>query len=931
MAGNNLFGGLNSGDSSKYKKAGEQAAKRERAEQLDARIDKFLAKKQDIEWAKEALSFVEEETKLNSDIFDLSLNASRLKEIKDTANYIIEKKKKDEAEALQRRIDGLDERIAELDKEPRSVAWAERALVSLENEEKQNADIIKSIKNYAKIKTIKAEAEKIIEKDIAEKEAACKAEEAEKRRIAAEKKAEEERLAAAKRAEEERIAREKEEKRISESAADIDKLIFDLSRAQKSAYWCEDVKNAQKIVNKLDIKIRAKCKNLAVLIELGNIAQRISEAYSIDEQILTLIDDCARNEKKYYAVIELDKKITDSIRPYLKNAEKFKNLLRKAKDYAKKEEDKEAAKKAAEEEKKAEEAKLRQDILYYNKKLDEFIDLAKINGEKYYEAENFLSSIPSRVSRFMDETKVGDLKIAAEKYIQVDREKKAEQEKAEKAARRLAEDTQRAILVWIDRFNGDKKAHYQDIIDEYVYVNDDESIRRYIDPAVLEELKNYYFEAEKVRNGVAAKKRIETEKRNAKREKAEKRAERMHYVLPILFTFIIVGATSGIAYFVPSIRTWTIAGGAALLSLWTFVMCIGLFGRPFGRVFPIIVHILAVIASAVCIVIFCAESALVPLLILIGIEAFMLIVFAVANASRRFLSVFGILILAAIAAVVALFAYKVIDIDIDFGKIFGNINLSGASLNIGVCAVAVLIYAIIWFRLEARYGRNESVAVLAAVNVINPFVLIACIVLSAMGGEYAPAGVACGIGAFLAYLSCCTVGKEGNNSLVATGMLGVSIVIASVSVGLSFFEAGWARGLIIGFPCLVSFMPFFVSFFVKIYNRDITHWAPLCFVLIVLGVGLGVMAIVGSVNYPGYMVFLNCASLFYAVLAVVSLFVLGAYDADCAPATGLAIFIVVFLLVAIPISIVQMVGHVNAYNGATEALSLAKQFISILK
>ena len=529
----------------------------------------------------------------------------------------------------------------------------------------------------------------------------------------------------------------------------------------------------------------------------------------------------------------------------------------------------------------------------------------------------------------MDEKKVRDLKIAAEKYIQVDKEKKAEQEKAERAARSLAEDTQRAILVWIDRFNGDKKAHYQDIIDEYEYVNDDESIRRYIDPAVLEELKNYYFEAEKVRNGVAAKKRIETEKRNAKREKAEKRAERMHYVLPILFTFIIVGATAGIAYFVPSIRTWTIAGGAALLSLWTFVMCIGLFGRPFGRVFPIIVHILAIVVSAVCIVIFCAESALVPLLILIGIEAFMLIVFALANASRRFLSVVGILILGAIAAVVALFAYKVIDID--FGKIFGNMNVSGAALNIGVCAVAVLIYAIIWFRLEARYGRNESVVVLASVNAINPFVLIACIVLSAMGGEYAPAGVACGIGALLAYLSCCTVGKEGNNSLVATGMLGVSIVIASASLGLSFFEAGWARGLIIGFPCLISFMPFFIAFFVKIYNRDITHWAPLCFVLTVLGVGLGVMAIVGSVNYPGYMVFLNCASLFYAVLAVVSLFVLGAYDADCAPAAGLAIFIVVFLLVAIPISIVQIVGHVNAYNGTAEILRAAKQFISILK
>ena len=132
MAGNNLFGGLNSGDSSKYKKAGEQAAKRERAEQLDARIDKFLSEKQDIEWAKAALSFVEEETRLNSDVFDMSLNASRLKEIEEKANYIIEKKKKDEAEALKKRIDELDERIAALDKEPRSVAWAERALKTIE-------------------------------------------------------------------------------------------------------------------------------------------------------------------------------------------------------------------------------------------------------------------------------------------------------------------------------------------------------------------------------------------------------------------------------------------------------------------------------------------------------------------------------------------------------------------------------------------------------------------------------------------------------------------------------------------------------------------------------------------------------------------------------------------------------------------------------
>ena len=927
MAGNNLFGGLNSGDSSKYKKAGEQAAKRERAEQLDARIDKFLAKKQDIEWAKEALSFVDEETKLNSDIFDLSLNASRLKEIKDTANYIIEKKKKDEAEALKKRVDGLDERIAELNKEPRSVAWAERALMTFEKEEEQNADIIKSIKNYAKIKTIKAEAEKIIEKDIAEKEAARKAEEAEKRRIAAEKKAEEERQAAAKKAEEERIAKEKEEKRISESAADIDKLIFDLSRAQKSAYWCEDVKNAQKIVNKLDIKIRAKCKNLAVLIELGNIAQRISEAYSIDEQILTLIDDCTRNEKKYYAVIELDKKITDSIRPYLKNAEKLKTLLKKAKDYAKKEEDKEAAKKAAEEEKrriaaekKAEEEKFSQDIDKYRKLLDDFILEAKSNNDKYYEAEDFLSSIPERVLKYLDEKKLYELKSNARWYVSVDGEQ-----------RQAAAEKEKKIEEVLKAFKEAPRENYEGVICTYRDLTDNN--RKHISPFALDGLQQAYNSAVKIRDQVKYEEAEAKRKREldelAMSNKREKRAKKIRTALFIVLSLLIVGAAVGMAYFVPSIRGWVVAGGAFLFTIFTFIVLSGLFGRPLGMVFPIIVHILAVIVSAVCIVIFCAESALVPLLILIGIEAFMLIVFAVVNASRRLWSVIGILILASIAAVVALSAYKVLDVD--FGKIFGNINVSGASLNIGVCAVAVLIYAIIWFRLEARYGRNESVAVLAAVNVINPFVLIACIVLSAMGGEYVPAGVACGIGAFLAYLSCCTVGKEGNNSLVATGMLGVSVVIASASVGLSFFEAGWTRGLVIGFPCLVSFMPFFVAFFVKIYNRDITHWAPLCFVLTVLGVGLGVMAIVGSVNYPGYMVFLNCASLFYAVLAVVSLFVLGAYDADFAPAAGLAIFIVVFLLVAVPISIVQIVGHVKAYNGAAEILRAAKQFISILK
>ena len=94
---------------------------------------------------------------------------------------------------------------------------------------------------------------------------------------------------------------------------------------------------------------------------------------------------------------------------------------------------------------------------------------------------------------------------------------------------------------------------------------------------------------------------------------------------------------------------------------------------------------------------------------------------------------------------------------------------------------------------------------------------------------------------------------------------------------------------------------------------------------------LSVFAIIGSVNFPGYMVFLNCASLFNSLLGIIGLFVVAEELDEEGVAYGIAVLSIVLFLVAAPISIVQMVGHVNAYNGTAEILRAAKQFISILK
>ena len=801
MAGNNLFGGLNSGDSAKYKKVGEQAAKRERAEQLDARIDKFLSEKQDIEWAKAALSFVEEETRLNSDVFDMSLNASRLKEIEEKANYIIEKKRSEDEAALKKRIDELDERIAALDKEPRTVSWAERALKIIEKEEKQNADIVKSIKNAEKIGVIKAQAERIIKADIAEKEAAKKAAEEEAKRQAAAKKAEEERKAAEKKAEAERAAKEKEEKRIADSAADIDKLIFDLSKASKGVYWCEDVKNAQNLVKNLELKIRSRCKNLAILDELASIAKKVSAAHTIDEKILAFSDDLERGNADYNAVVKFEKTITDSVRPYLKEAEKLNKLLKIAKDAIQAEEDRQKELRRQLAEKKAAEEKLQKEIIAYNKKLDAFIVSCQNRHAKYYETENFFASVPERVLPYLNKDKVEELKTESERYI-----------KKQEALKQSAAEKEAKIDEILPAFKADKKANAAGV--KALYSSITAAEKKLIPEEKTSALAAIANEACDILNKEEEREKKEREERLA-REKREKqqaeimriraynRKKRLPVTLPILFSVVLLIIAISVSVFVPNLRL--------------------------------------------------------PL----------------------------------------------------------------------VSAACVVAYGVMWFLLEWKLGNGgKNAAVLAVLHAVNPFLIIASIVFSAMGGEYSYLAVAFGAASFLAYLFG-TMFSEEETICIASLMLGVSVVVTAIAVGLGFFEAGWARGMVIGFPCLVAFVPLFVLVCIhkfENYNVEGSDSVILVFLHIVMVLGFGVMGIVGSVNFPGYMVILNAATLINAVLALISTDFL--FD-DTFDDLQSAVVVIgaIFLVVVFAIGIYQSIVHVKAYTQAAQIISILKQLI----
>ena len=852
MAGNNLFSGLNSGNSDKYRKAGEAAELRERAEQLDARIERFSKRNQDYEWAKEALSFVEEERRLNSDVFSLSANAPRLKDIETKANFLLEKKAKEEKKALQRRIERFESLIDEIDKAPRSLSWAEEALSRLEEEEKKNLDILKSLKNASKISKIKAEAERLVEKNmLAEEEA----------------------------------AKEKEKKRVEEAAEDMDKVILDLSKGSRSAYWVDDVNSASALAKKLELKARAKCKNLNLLSELMDEAKLVVEAGKKDEEIAKLSEECKLSPANYRKVYSFKTKMDDSLFPYMKRTKEYSSLLKKMEEYFQKE---------AEEQ--AKEDELDNLAVQYEKKLDDFIASAQTDSSKYQGTDAFLSSIPSEVLPRIDETKILKLKKAYEAYA-----------KEQMKLKKRAETEEKGILNLIARYNGGEVDPHE-VIRAY-YWSLDKTYTPYISSATMDSFK---AACEEARDRLEKEAAIE----GKKMRRSANFTSAVNIVLPILISLLIVGAGLVFAALEPAGKEWAITLACAMLTFWSFLMSLGVLSNAYGVAIPFVANILLSIASLPVLALTWGEGALTPGLIFIGYEVVLLIARNFICQRRAITRTFIAVVVGAIAGVVWAFVLNLIQQG-------GMPSADTVVLCVGI--FAVVLYAALVFFLEFKhFGKENNTALSIVVHSINFILAVVSIIFMAIGKECALISVFCVSGFFAAELICCTVGRKKNNLVFASFALAVSIVLFSITLGLTYFE-GWGRGLMIGLPCLVSFLPFCIISFRKLREDQSSYGSvptpyKFCGFCLPMGIAFGVMAIVGGVNYPGYMALLNVAFLFNAWLFTISLFVMeGLYEWDAA-ITVLGAIVAIFLLVATPISIVQMIGHVEAMKEESSLL-----------
>lgn len=97
-----LFGGNNGGNlQDKYRAQNDAAIKRERADELDGKINELSEAKRSAAWAEEVIIFHDETLALNEDVSDLLVNLSLIERLKKEADAYIARQKEKEAEAIR--------------------------------------------------------------------------------------------------------------------------------------------------------------------------------------------------------------------------------------------------------------------------------------------------------------------------------------------------------------------------------------------------------------------------------------------------------------------------------------------------------------------------------------------------------------------------------------------------------------------------------------------------------------------------------------------------------------------------------------------------------------------------------------------------------------------------------------------------------------
>ena len=309
-----MFGDLDIGDSGKYKNFNDRVVLEERAAALDKKIEEASKKIKTVSWAHEILEFYEHTKSVDADILGKAMNAGLLEQIKRDADYVIAKD--NQAQAAAR---AAAEAKAKAEREARAKAEAE-AKIKAEREAKA-----------------KAEAEA---KAKAEREARAKAE-AEAKKAAAEKK-------------------------VADAAREADERIDALckvSKADRGAYWCKDVDEAEKFVLSLSPKSRSMCKMLSMLEILKKERTYIEAAESVDEHIMSLYktDENSRNKNWCKDVFNLKKCVNSDVEQYIKRSFEFSSIINAAEIRNEEIKEEEACKKAEAAKRVAEEERRRKE------------------------------------------------------------------------------------------------------------------------------------------------------------------------------------------------------------------------------------------------------------------------------------------------------------------------------------------------------------------------------------------------------------------------------------------------------------------------------------------------------------------------------------------------------------------------------------------
>lgn len=269
VSGKDLFADDAFDGTDKYRRRNEQTLRAERADELDARILKFVDRSHDLTWAQEAEGFCATETIQNEDVFDLSNEAHRLPKIKAEAALILENHAKAVAE------------------EKRLAAEAARAEAARIAEEKRRAE--------------QAAREK------------------------AAKKAEEERLA--------RLAAEQAKRdAIAAAAKRFDDAVVLLQEAPRSRYWCDEVRATEAEFKELPRESRVLCRKLPVLEKLLPEVKNVEAAAAFDEKVMQYksIEGHRRDMAWCEEVLKLSHSLPAAARAYIQKEDVLSVLLQQA-------------------------------------------------------------------------------------------------------------------------------------------------------------------------------------------------------------------------------------------------------------------------------------------------------------------------------------------------------------------------------------------------------------------------------------------------------------------------------------------------------------------------------------------------------------------------------------------------------------------------